>query len=268
MGLLNGRNLIALAGIIVIIILIAVGLHLQIAQPRIDSHNYNASDGLTSAQKLKAIDIALEDPDVKGYLDQHVSDPKNIEGVKLADINGGSDFMNASGLFAEVSIKYPSFNVGNERVMAIVDLNKSKVMDVEWYSYHGGLPMYANAIVPPGACWYHVISMAGRSLVFSINNFIPTDARIYTTIVDGNNLSKWINGSPYSAAILMDPKTGNMTSVNGTGPITQYWGSNVSIRSEPPADETAYENFIRNNTYYLVLYNSDKNQDASISFSS
>ncbi len=231
---------------------------------QIDSSNYRDSDGLTSAGKLKAIDIVLGNGEVKGYISGQELNTIYVKEVTLSGLNESPGYINATGRIVQVLMEYPNY-IGKEKILALVDLDTGKAMDVEWYSYRGGLPMHANATIPPGACWYHPINIikgyygtGGDDLVFFIKDFTPGNTTIYPMIVDENNLNKMKNGSAYTAAGVMNVDTGGLTTINGSEPITRPWLKNISAISEPSSNISR--------SYYLVLYNSDKTHNAIVSY--
>ena len=213
--------------------------------PQNNDHNTVDSNGLSASQKTTAINIALSDPTIKGKLLYHPGN-SHIGNVTLSRIDGESGYVNSTDTIVNVPFQFWGLQLEeNEKMIIYVDLNTSKVIGNIWYSYRG-FPMLAEITIPPGAYWYDQIvggmisgnsgSMAGEGTlelspdVFKIG---PDNESIYPTIVDRENLNRFLNNSPYIALTYYDDITNKTTSTKGDIAYSNNWSAQITLSVSP-----------------------------------
>jgi hypothetical protein len=151
--------------------------------------------------------------------------------------------------------------------IVFVDINQSKIVCNEWYSYRNS-PGLFDVTLPPGASFYHIltgglnvgsIGIYGAQLFsYYLSNLTPKNANVTPILVDGSNLSLMKNGSGYRAAEYIDTNTNMTTVMNGTYTIYPGWSVNASIKRYP-AYAGAQIPYEANQDYYIVLKNEGAN---------
>jgi hypothetical protein len=155
---------------------------------------------------------------------------------------------------------------GADRYVAFVNMNQSKVIGGEWYSYRG-FPGSFDITLPPGTSYYHSLYgpiMAGQGMgeEFGVQTFwgtirkiSPDNARIYPFIVDESNLSRVKAGSSFELAEYNDTNTGTPAVMDGTHTVYSGWSVNASVKRQPVYDTGTWPDFDFSRSYYIVLKN-------------
>jgi len=218
-----------------------------------------SSPGINLSPDDQAIGIALADPSVKNVIENHEGNYQ-IVGVVPQDQNPNSGYFNISDTLVVVNMTMmyalmPGQYVP-ERYLVFVDLNRSMVVNREFYSYRGS-PGELILTLPPGAYYYHILSgvyvNTGIELFrFDVGKLSPENAAVYPIIVDEANLSRMKRGNGYEPAVYIDTSTNTPSTMNGTIPVHAMWFVNASVPRTPniPGNAGNWP------SYYIVLKNS------------
>ena len=208
-----------------------------------------------------AINIALADPNVEYYIAGHNGNYR-VNGVVPEEEYPNSGFFDVSDTLVVVNMTMmyalsPGSNMP-ERFLAFVDLNQSKVVDSEMYSYRDS-PGWINPMIPPGGCYYHILSgiyegSITQLLGFTITKLDPENATVYPIIVDETNLSRMKAGKSYEPAIYIDTHSYNPAIMNGTVPVYTMWSANATFEHQP-LNNSNWPYFDFSQQYYIVLKN-------------
>ncbi len=212
-----------------------------------------------------AVRIALSDPDVKRAI---ANDQGNYKVVSVTPQgqNGKSGFINISETLVAVELSMQgAMMIAPDHYVAFVDLNQSKVVSGEWYSYRGN-PAVFDITLPSGASYYHVlnggINVGPGSEDFGVQTFwgnihslSPENASLYPILVDGSNLSRMKNGSSYEPAAYNDTNTRRPAVMNGSAPVSVGWSVNASVRRTQVYNTGNWPDFDHSQSYYIILKN-------------
>lgn len=116
--------------------------------------NYAGDSVVTGYDKLNAARIATMDPEVRGKMVNYIGDVW-VGTVTPLGSDGAVGYVNYSDMVVQVPIQM-GHGINSDRYVVYVDVNHSKVIGKEWYSYRG-FPATADITIPQGSCWYHVI---------------------------------------------------------------------------------------------------------------
>jgi hypothetical protein len=218
-----------------------------------------------SVDDNRAISIALADPGVKIEIANNQGNYKVVS-VTPQGQDGRSGFINISDTLVAVNLSVQGTMIAPDRYIAFVDLNQSKVVSSEWYSYRGGLPASFDITLSPGASYYHALNSllhvstgygeAGIEVfVCHLDRLYPENAKLYPILVDGTNLSLMKTGSNYGLAVYNDTNTGKLAVLNGTYQIHPGWSINASVPRQQVYDTGSWPDYDYSVHYYIVLKN-------------
>ncbi len=136
---------------------------------------------------------------------------------------------------------------------------------------YNGLPpiMTSWVIIPPGNGIYEMQGVttelsSGMKFIQSEVSFgasamklTPSDATLYPTILDEDNFTRYMNGSAYDPADLIDPQTQDTITVNGSLPVSSGWKAFYLLPQHMQADGTYGAD---KKSYYLILMNKNDNE--------
>ncbi len=212
-----------------------------------------------------ALNTALSDPGVKAAIANDQGNYKVLSIIPQGQTEQ-SGYINVNNTLYIVNLSMQGMMFGPDREIAFVDMNQSKVIGSEWYSYRG-FPGSFGITLPPGASYYHIligsiIGGPGMMDQFGVQTFwgridslTPKDAKVIPILVDAANLSLMKNGSSYQPAEYNDTNTNRTTVMNGTYTIYLGWDVNASIRRQPAYNTGNWPDFDLSKKYYLVLKN-------------
>lgn len=187
-----------------------------------------------------AVKIALSDPDVKSAIAQDQGNYK-VTSVLPQSQNDRSGYIDVNDSLVTVSLSMQGKMYGPDSYVAFVDLNQSKVIGGEWYSYRGFHSSWS-VTLPPGASYYHglsgvlytdIDSSGNFSFSCSLVNLTPGDATIFPVLVDWHGLSQLKNGSSYSPVTYYDTYAHKSVKLDGSTPVSSGWTLNASCAYEP-----------------------------------
>ena len=152
----------------------------------------------------------------------------------------------------EISTNFSGGPVGFDVIVDTATMNETAVQ------FLGSPLMNSWVSIPPGNGIYTIMSSntstspdneAIRVINFSEIQLIPENASIYPLILDEDNFTDLMDGSPYEAADLVDPQTGQSVKVDGVKPVSSGWSAFYLLPNGIYGPGT--------NRYYLVLFDKD-----------
>ena len=200
------------------------------------------------------VQVALEDPAINTAINGSIDGKYELHYIKSGEVGKYTyvkDFEKYAWL--EISINYSGEPVGFNVIVDTATMNETAVQFL-------GSPALMNSWVsiPPGNGIYTAMSSnmssspdneAVRAIYFSEIQLIPENASIYPLILDEDNFTNLTDGSPYEAADLVDPQTGQSVKVDGSKPVSSGWSAFYLLPNGTYGPDT--------NRYYLVLFNED-----------
>ena len=260
MGFLKDRTILVLIGLLLLLILVAVGLYVFSGKSVNPIMSNQLQMGLVSMPNADAVRIALNDSEVQGYLANHTYSSDNSV-YNTFTIENASDFANMYSIsgyingppdeYQRVAIRITGTRSYFDAVdlLLTVDMTEKKVVGISprhWIAY----PPNGYAVIPPGAYWYHQFSGYGLGPI----DILPNNSTIYTAVFTEDNFYRFMNGTSYIARVF-DTNTSQW--VNTTAPFTGTL-SNGSLPRNAWLSPT-----ITNN--YFVVKNAEKDTDITIS---
>jgi len=312
-GIMN-KWLIALSSLLVLLVLIVLALYIfpitGILQPHVSAlpskvdgltlqvsgNDYKDSDGLTSAEKLDAIALALNDPTIIGAMQQAVavnnSNPQppdydmplaivisNVTSENSSELMGmDSGFLNTSSKTAYLYVSFKiAFSELVNQYIVYVDLTNNRTLGLLTFEHL--VSPFATITIPPGSIWYTQVSdltgLAGgyepaMQPYFKVNmDDVNTTSMV---ILSKNNFTKFKEGLPYTALKYVDFMTNATMIADGNQPqhiASIYDGvatctANVSFNNSiPPDANPEFPNYY----YYVLIENKDLDKEINITYS-
>jgi hypothetical protein len=240
----------------------------------IDESNYHDSDGLTSSQKMDAINIAVNDGTV---IDIFSSDRdrsnRTIKPVTLSNASKlpGDDReiydqgflkMPSSMVTVPIYLEVPGKTPFTLCLNVLVDLSGKRVMGYEQYTFTI-LPIFNDVLIPSGSTWYHQLSGEKMNNYTGMKISIRAGAddlkALYPIIVDKDELAKLIKDSAYSPFNWVDAVTGETRVIGGNEamePQIQDNGIAVwSLTMNVTQASTNAMQYPEPSDYYVVIQN-------------
>lgn len=260
MGFLKDRTILALIGISLAIILIAIGLYVFSGKSVNPIMSNQLQMGLVNMPNADAVRIALNDSEVQGYLANHTYSSDNSV-YNTFTIENPSDFANMYSIsgyvngppdkYQRVAIRITGTRSYFDAVdlLLTVDMTEKKVVGIVPRHMIAWVPE-SHAVVPPGAYWYQQLSGYGLGSI----DVLPNNSSVYIAVLTEDNFYRFMNGTSYIASVF-DKNTSQW--VNTTAPFTGT-SSNGSLPQNAGHSPT-----ITNN--YLVVKNGEKDTDITIS---
>lgn len=227
-----------------------------------------SGNGKPDVLRDRVVAVALADPQVSYILNSSdtKSEPEYIPPGKT-DL-----YVNNSTRYAGVSFHTTVAAREQISLKVIVDTGTMQEMGV----FYSGLPHYMDSwfIIPPDNGFYDVmgsgynLSWPKKYAVPEIQsaapsmNVSPAGARLYPIIVDGNDLGKYLNGSPYRTPELIDPDTRETVHIDGSRPLVP--GSLKGVYELPPELQSYKMGSDWNTWYYLILLNRDAGTEVRV----
>jgi hypothetical protein len=220
------------------------------------------TSGVNTTVKDQVMSIALNDPAVKRGINES-SGAASIEYIKPGD---AGTFVKDRERYAGVSV---SANEGGEPVnfKVIVDVTTMREMGVQY----GGVPPITSSwvTIPPGSGVYELlVSMTELSsgMKFAqaeissgavVMELTPSDASLYPMILDEDNFTRFMNGSAYDVADIIDPQTQDSIKVDGSRPVSSGWKALYYLPQHMQADGTYGAD---KKWYYLIVMNKGESE--------
>lgn len=249
---------------------------------RIQSSNYQSSDGLTAEEKMNAISVALNNSTIghamqtaESYTYVAIGNVTSANASKTWGIDSG--FLNTSSKIAYVRISLegtPMSSVLDSYAVYVNVLNNETL----------GLIIYGDKVGPmayltilPGSVWYHQLDGIEDVTPGDYTQMMPTISLgvedVNTTspiILYIDDFEKYKKGSAYKALQYVDYMTNATLVADGSKPIniieidngTAWWRANVSI-SHASLNDPKYYN---PQNYYMVIENKNVNKELTISY--
>lgn len=206
----------------------------------------------TDSMKDRVVRVALEDPAINTAINGSVDGKYDINYIKPGEVGKYTyvkDFEKYAWL--QIYTNYSGKPVGFNVIVDTATMNETAVQFL-------GSPQPTSSWVsiPPGNGIYTVMSSnmssspdneAIQVVNFSEIRLIPENASIYPLILDEDNFTDLMDGLPYEAAGLVDPRTGQSVKVDGIKPVSSGWSAFYLL----PNGIYCYDT----NWYYLVLFN-------------
>lgn len=234
---------------------------------KVHGDNYNDSNGLTAAQKMDAILLAIDNSTVRERFSEYEGMNSNLSIApvipSMADYRSGflkrPDLVNVQIILNNMAMP--------ENLIVYVDIKNNTMDGVEgWWSRDTG-PM--DASIPPGGEWYHRLmgpwinesgDMSRIEMHFRLV-YSPGDAMLYPTIVDDSNFSLIKNGSMFSPVRYVDYVTNQTMTYADNTPVvpewtingTSAWGPHMSF-GDAVLPDYYYE---PHPAYYVIIKNVD-----------
>jgi hypothetical protein len=260
MGFLKDRTILVLIGILLVLILIAVGLYVFSEKAVNPIMSDQLQNDLVSMPNSDAVRIALNDPEVQGYLANHTysSDNSVYNTFTIENASGFANMYNISGYVNSPPDEYRriAIRITGTRsyfdaldLLLTVDMTEKKVVGISprhWIAW----PPEGYAVVPRGAYWYHQFSGYGLGQI----DVQPNNSIVYIAVFTEDNFYRFMNGTSYIASIF-DRNTSQW--VNTTAPFT-----GVSSNGSLPPDAWLSPTITNN---YLVVKNGEKDTGITIS---
>ena len=258
------------------------GLPLQVS-----SNNYKDGNGLSAAEKMDAITMALSNPTILGEI-QHINDSSNFglpDSINITISNATSDstvesagvdsgFLNLSSKIAYLYVSFNSRLADNYAVYE--DLSNNRTLGL--VKFEELVSPIATVTVPPGAIWYTQVSgeprkgPEGQPVIqpyFSVNE---QDVNTTTMMILSNdNFNKFKEGSPYTAIKYVDYMTNTTMTADGSQFLhIQSYNGIDTCRAFVSINNTTTSNAIdsfTNQNYYVLLENKNPEKEINITYS-
>lgn len=192
----------------------------------------------TYRKEMDLIKAALKDSNVSEVLSEdNMSYRFTIKHISPKD----AGYLNDTGDYASISIDarigdmieiehlYLTMDTADDRMVGFID--SSDMILPRFPSWH---------IIPHGASFiHHILSVStyGNTrniiILFTGIRYVPENASVYTTIVDGDNLENLKNGSAYKPLEVFDLVTNKTVRFDDSEPVYSGWTTNVRFAGRP-----------------------------------
>jgi hypothetical protein len=167
---------------------------------------------LIGGPRVEAVTLALNTENARQARWNYINEWPAVGEVVPGGGGDRSGYINASGELYTVPVSYGYHLVG-ENLEFTVDVVGDRVLATETY-WRKTYPAFAEAVVPPGACWYRRID----GFIAAAVAVEPADAVYNAIVLNFSELEKLKKGSAYTALDYTSSATGQPIIYDGSIP--------------------------------------------------